>query len=446
VRTIDLVSSRRWLFLASGLTALASIVILLFPPTLRPGIEFTSGSTMQLRFAQPVAQEALRAEFAALGHAEARIQSTSANEFLIRTYTLQSPPGSYNEVVPTVTATPVGAAGGDAGSITPTVVLGAAGQTGNITLRAVVGGDACKLGIEAGTLPAGTVANVVEQHTDCPGGGTYRVQSGQVTGYVAAAETHDLKQPAPAASATPTATATPAPVVAPVATPRAKAPGERGDIEEALQQKFGNFDVLESSTVAPVVSKAAVRNASVAVAVSALFIMAYIAFAFSAVPRPVRYATCAIVATLHDVIIVLGAFSLFGKLFGVEVNLMFITGLLTVIGFSVHDTIVVFDRIRENVRLAPTAPLADNVNAALVQTLGRSLNTSTTVLLTILAMLLLGGASIQSFLLVLLVGVVSGTYSSVGVAAQLLVSWEEGDFGRLRDRLTGRRAASATAE
>ena len=145
-----------------------------------------------------------------------------------------------------------------------------------------------------------------------------------------------------------------------------------------------------------------------------------------------------------SVIIVLGAFSLFGKLFGVEVNLMFITGLLTVIGFSVHDTIVVFDRIRENVRLAPGARLADNVNAALVQTLGRSLNTSTTVLLTILAMLLLGGETIRAFLLVLLVGIVSGTYSSIGVAAQLLVAWDEGDFDRLLARK--REAARATAE
>jgi preprotein translocase subunit SecF len=226
-----------------------------------------------------------------------------------------------------------------------------------------------------------------------------------------------------------------------VATPRPPAPGERGTIEAALDQRFGPFEVLEFSTVSPVVSKAAVRNASVAVVLASLVITGYIAMAFASVPRPFRYGVCAIIATLHDVIIVLGAFSLFGKLFGVEVNLMFITGLLTIIGFSVHDTIVVFDRIRENVRLAPTAPMAENVNAALVQTLGRSLNTSITVLLTILAMLLLGGVTIQSFLLVLLVGVIAGAYSSVGVAAQLLVSWENGDFARL----FGRRRTPSTA-
>lgn len=425
MRTIDLVSTRKWLFWISGLTALASIVMLLIPPALRPGIEFTSGTTMQVKFASGVPLADLRAEMANLGHAEARVQATGANEYLIRTRPLAAPEGSFTEVVPTATATTAAAPAAGASTVT----LGRAGQSGDVVLRAIVGGDPCRLGIEAGKVAAGTTVRVVQEHNDCAGGAVYRVQSGSVTGYVAAAETRDFKA-AVTASATPGASATPTAA----ATPRAKAPGERGDIEAALQQRFGAFEVLEASTIAPVVSQAAVRNATAAVIVASLFIMGYIAFAFSSVPRPVRYAVCAIVATLHDVIIVLGAFSLFGKLFGVEVNLMFITGLLTVIGFSVHDTIVVFDRIRENVRLAPGARLADNVNAALVQTLGRSLNTSTTVLLTILAMLLLGGESIRAFLLVLLVGIVSGTYSSIGVASQLLVAWDEGDFDRLLGR------------
>lgn len=435
---IDLVSSRKWLFLISGVTALLALIVLLIPPALKPGIEFTSGSTMQLKFAGPVKADDLHSEFVALGHSEARIQSTGSSAFLIRTRSLQSPPGSYNEVEPTVTATPAADVSGSGAS---TVVIGKAGATGDVTVRAIVGGDPCKFGIDAGTLKAGTVARVIELHPDCPNDAIYRVQAGTVTGYIASADTNGFKQavasPTPGATATATATAAPTAV----ATPRAKAPGERGDIEEALQKRFGDFNVLESSTVTPVVSAAGVRNASAAVAISALFIMGYIAFAFASVPRPVRYATCAIIATMHDVIIVLGAFSLMGKLFGVEVNLMFITGLLTVIGFSVHDTIVVFDRIRENVRLAPTASLHDNVNAALVQTLGRSLNTSTTVLLTVMAMLLLGGESIREFLLVLFVGIVAGTYSSIGVAAQLLVSWEEGDF----QRLFGRRREASTA-
>ena len=133
-------------------------------------------------------------------------------------------------------------------------------------------------------------------------------------------------------------------------------------------------------------------------------------------------------------IITLGAFSLFSKVLHVEVNLMFVTGLLTVIGFSVHDTIVVYDRIRENVRQSPHASFSSNVNAALVQTIARSINTSTTVLLTVATMLLLGGTTIASFLLVIFVGVAAGTYSSVGIASQLLVAWEEGDLARVFGR------------
>ena len=121
---------------------------------------------------------------------------------------------------------------------------------------------------------------------------------------------------------------------------------------------------------------------------------------------------------------------------------MFVTALLTVVGFSVHDSIVVFDRIRENVRLSPHANLADNVNAALIQTMARSLNTSVTLLVTVTAMLLLGGDSIRVFLLTIFVGVIAGTYSSIAVAAQLLVAWEAGDFRRW----LGRGGATTTFE
>ena len=123
---------------------------------------------------------------------------------------------------------------------------------------------------------------------------------------------------------------------------------------------------------------------------------------------------------------------------------MFITGLLTIIGFSVHDTIVVFDRIRETARTNPDAPFAEVVNVSLTETLARSLNTSITVLLTVIALLLLGGVTIQSFLLVLLIGVVAGAYSSIFVASQILVSWEEGDLSGLWRRVLPGRAVPAT--
>jgi preprotein translocase subunit SecF len=132
--------------------------------------------------------------------------------------------------------------------------------------------------------------------------------------------------------------------------------------------------------------------------------------------------------------------------FGTEVNTMFITGLLTVIGFSTHDTIVVFDRIRENVGRNPGVGFAEVVNASLTETLARSINTSMTVVVTLVALLLLGGVTIQSFLVVLLIGVISGTYSSIFVASQILVSWEEGDFGRILGRFFPRLAPAPDAE
>ncbi len=424
---LNLVGARRWLFLGSGLVIAASLVLLAIPPTLRPGIEFTSGTTTLMRFEQDVEQRELREIYSGLGHAEARIQSTGGNEFLIRTSELDVPEGSF-EVAPAPALPPVGPT---PVSTLGTAQFGAEGAEGDVQLRALAGGDECVLGDEIAIFPVATEALVLQRFDECgEGAETLQVLVGSERGYVLAAETHGFVP------------------VEEEGQPDAAAPadqGERTSIETELEERLGAFEVLEFASVSPVVSRVAVRNATVAVVVASIFIMGYIAFAFSSVPRPFRYATCAIIALLHDVVIVLGAFSLFGKFFGIEINLMFVTGLLTVIGFSVHDSIVVFDRIRENVSLAPNASLAQNVNAALVQTLARSFNTSVTLLLTVLALLLLGGVTIQSFLLVILVGVIAGTYSSIGIAAQLLVAWEEGDFGRALDRVRGRSREEAAA-
>ncbi|HJM75142.1 MAG TPA: protein translocase subunit SecF [Dehalococcoidia bacterium] len=410
--TLDLVGARRWLFLGSAIAVIVSLVIIAIPPWLRPGIEFTSGTTTLIQFSDRVLQEDLRTAYAELDHPEARIQSTGSNQFLIRTSELDVPPGSFTEVVPE----PEVAAPGPAPVVViGTALLGAEDATGDVFVRLPSQGNPCVLGGIADTLPAGTQVNVIEDLTTCEtnpdGEPIYRVTVGATDAYIRIADTHGFEE---------------------TSEPEVIKPdqGERTVIEDTLLERFGEFEVLEFASVSPVVSRVAVRNAAVAVAVASLFIMAYIVFAFASVPKAFRYASCAIIAVLHDVIIVLGAFSLFGKLFGTEVNLMFVTGLLTVIGFSVHDSIVVFDRIRENVMRAPDAPLAQNVNAALLQTLARSFNTSVTLLLVVLAMLLLGGVTIQSFLLVILVGVIAGTYSSVGLAAQLLVSWDEGELGR----------------
>ncbi|UCH86183.1 MAG: protein translocase subunit SecD [Dehalococcoidia bacterium] len=212
-------------------------------------------------------------------------------------------------------------------------------------------------------------------------------------------------------------------------------PSEREAIENELEDRFGPLTVRDFASVSEIVSREIARDATIAVVAAAVGILLYIIWAFRHLPKPWRYGICAIIAVLHDTLVILGAFSIFGKVFGMEINTMFITGLLTIIGFSVHDTIVVFDRIRENITRNPGVELPEIVNASLTETLARSLNTSLTLILTIGALLLLGGVTIQSFLLVLLIGVVSGTYSSIFVAAQLLVSWEEGDVLRIFQRL-----------
>ncbi len=217
-------------------------------------------------------------------------------------------------------------------------------------------------------------------------------------------------------------------------------------IIESLEVRFApddGIELLSFDLVSPVVAGETVRNALYAVLLSAVGIFFYVWWAFRNVPSPLRYGAAAIVALLHDAIIVVGIFAILGEVADMEVNTMFLIGLLTVIGYSVNDTIVVFDRLRENVLMFPNRRFVDNVNVSISETIGRSLNTSLTLLFTLMALMLFGGETLRSFLLVLLIGVVAGTYSSIAIASQMLVSWEEGDFGRLLRRVRFRQAAAA---
>lgn len=316
---------RRWLYFAfSALILLPGVVSLLVPPSLKPGIEFTSGATMTLDLEDDSkTQEDVRSALAAVGHPEARVQKTGAGDFIVRISALEGPVGP-----------PVG--------------------------------------------------------------------------------------PPP--------------------------PSERDQLEEGLEQMLGPFTVKNFNQVSEIVSREIGRNSAIAVGVAAAAILLYISWSFRNVPKAHRYGLAAIIAALHDALFILGAFSIFGKLFGTEISSQFVVGVLTIIGFSVHDTIVVFDRIRENVRTNPEAPFSEVVNASLTETLARSLNTSTTVLFTVVALLLMGAGAINVLLLTLLIGVIAGTYSSIFIAAQILVAWEVGDFARmLRPIIPRRRAEPAEA-
>ena len=187
--------------------------------------------------------------------------------------------------------------------------------------------------------------------------------------------------------------------------------------------------VINNATVSSSVAADTSLKAFLAVLASSVFILLYIWFSFRKVAKPWRYGTCAIIALLHDVLVVLGVFSILGWLFNIQIDTLFITALLTVVGFSVHDTIVVFDRIRENMQRRSSETFEQVVNASLVQTMARSLNTSLTVLFTLSALTLFGGVTIRTFTLTLLVGIFSGTYSSIFNASMLLVIWEKGELG-----------------
>jgi preprotein translocase subunit SecF len=215
-------------------------------------------------------------------------------------------------------------------------------------------------------------------------------------------------------------------------------------IEAALKDRYGEFVERRFESVGPAVGTEVAQRASWAVLVSAIAILLYISFAFRHVPSPFRYGVCAIIAMVHDILVVVGLASIFGKVFGWEVDALFLTALLTVIGFSVHDTIVVFDRIRENMTRHRGELFESIVNHSIIQTLDRSINTQLTVLFTLLALTLFGGVTIRHFVVTLLIGIFSGTYSSIFNAAALLVVWENGEVGQFFRRIFGRQAEAAT--
>jgi len=217
-------------------------------------------------------------------------------------------------------------------------------------------------------------------------------------------------------------------------------------IKTAILQGTDAYTYLvANASVSPSVASETTLRAFLAVLAASVFILLYIWFSFRKVARPWRYGACAIIALLHDVLVVLGVFSILGWLLNVQVDTLFITAILTVVGFSVHDTIVVFDRIRENMQRRTSETFDQVVNASLVQTMARSLNTSLTVIFTLTALTLFGGVSIRTFTLALLIGIISGTYSSIFNASMLLVIWEKGELGfnRLRRGGPGGRSSEA---
>ena len=202
---------------------------------------------------------------------------------------------------------------------------------------------------------------------------------------------------------------------------------QKAALIDGLQKGMSStVTILDFSTVSPLVASEVARNAAIAVGIASIFMIIYIAFAFRKMPSPFKWGFSAVIALLHDVLIVMGIFSILGWAIGYQVDSMFIVAMLTIVGYSINNTCVVYDRIRENVRKGISKDFATTVNSSILETIARCINTSLTVILTCLAIFLFGGVTIQQFIMALLIGVVVGIYDSVFVAGPLLVLWDRG--------------------
>ncbi len=374
----DIVGKRRWYFAFSLLLTVPGIVFILLGG-LKPSIDYTGGTVWQVRFLDDPAPEAVQAALVDLGHAEATVRAVDSGFLEIRLAPIEFP------VVGGV-PTPQPSATGS-GAPTPS----------------------------ASATPAATA-------------------SASASGS-ASASPSESPTPSPSPTATPTASPSPTPTASPTPPPPPTVAGT--PIEQLvgdLEDQFGFSETRVLNTIGPIIGSELIRSSLIIITVGEIFIMLYLWYRF----RNFRFGVSAIVALIHDVIVVVGAFAIMGYFFGLEFDALFVTAILTVIGFSVHDTIVVFDRIRENRLRHAGEPFGAIVNHSILQTLGRSINTSLTVIVTLSALLLLGPVSIRTFALALLIGIISGTYSSIFNASQVLVVWEEWS-ARRRD---ARRAAA----
>lgn len=203
---------------------------------------------------------------------------------------------------------------------------------------------------------------------------------------------------------------------------------QKQDLLNKINTQFGASEELAYRSVGPSIGSEVSQSAFIAVVVASLLILLYLAFAFRQVEHPFRYGICAVIALVHDVLVTITFVCIMNWLAGWEIDALFLTAILTVVGYSVSDTVVVFDRIRENLRRTRGESLTMIANRSIIETAARSLGTAFTTLLTLIAILVLGGASLQQFVATLIVGIISGVYSSIFNATALLVAWDEGSI------------------
>ena len=394
---IDLVS-KRFLFLAVSLVIIIPGLIAMFTGGIKPGIDFTGGTRLTV---VPTDQNATAQQFrdalATAKHEDALIKSGTIGEgsTVTRTITMDIP--------------------------------GIADLQG--TERERVRSDIAEALFRANLVPATQVDVAVNVFTPTAGITATTTPQGAITPTQAVTATAGVTG---TATVTGTALVTGTAITADT-TPTTPGPGV-GRTETVSVWRIDERAVIDDITVGPTVGRELLGRAFLAILITSAAILLYLTIVFRKVPNAFRYGVCAVFALVHDVVLVVGVFAILGHLFGTEIDALFITAMLTVIGFSVHDTIVVFDRVRENIMRRRFDSFEEVVNYSLVQTLARSINTSITIILTLFALYLFGGASIRNFVLALLIGIISGTYSSIFNASMLLVIWERGEWrGRKRE-------------
>ena len=378
---IDFVGQRRYFGLLSSVLIVPCLLALAFWQ-LNPGIDFNGGLELEVRFLREVEERDIAIVANDLALADASATASDEGTFLV-SFALE--------------------AAGDVAGQDQALIDALAERIGPVEVIDARLGDG-DLSVEAEVwFPADVSQNDVRDVTRSIGAADARIQQTGDSAFKIRAEEPD----------------------------NGNIDDLRRDLEAAMRDQLGGFFVLSSAGVSGILSAEIAADAGIALIVAAIAILIYISLAFRRLASPGLYGAAAIVALLHDITIVVGAFAILGRLAGTEVNAMFVTALLAIIGYSVNDTIVVFDRIRENRLAHPTELFRTSVNAAITQSLGRSLNTSLTLIFALVALFLIGGVTVRPFVLVLLVGAVAGTYSSIGIAAQVLVLWNEGSLHRL---------------
>ncbi len=404
----DVIAKRRWFYLVSLIITIPGLVFILLTPFTDYGLQFTidytGGTKWEIRFEDPsVTPDQVEAVFAAHG-LEATALTTGSGFIEIKTEQLNDLP-----TAPTPSASPSAspaASGSPSASAAPSPSASAAASP---SAAASQDPSASPSAAPSASPSAAPSASPSASASASPSGSA-------------------LASPGPSTSPPPATGNTTIPTE-----------GKLGEVAAALEAELGPIAEQRSlTTIGAVVSSDLILVALQLIIVGSIGIMIWITYRF----RDVKFGVTALVALLHDVIVVVGVFAILGTFFHVEIDALFVTAMLTVIGFSVHDTIVVFDRIRENKARHAGEPFADIVNHSILQTFGRSIMTSLTVVLTLMALLLFGGAAINDFVLALLIGIISGTYSSIFVASPLLVDWHLWD-DRRHGRLPSTRAPRA---